>query len=251
MKNVLIRMKDILINLVYPPRCAVCDGVLFYPKARNCSTDGVCANCYGKLRYIREPICMKCGKEINDDEAEYCYDCENNQRSYIRGFPVFNYVPPVSEAVIAIKYHNRQEYAAFYGNEIVKVHGATFKRLGIEALVPVPVHENRLRKRGYNQAELIAEVISKGTGIRLDLNLIKRVSDTKPQKELDDVEREKNLHLAFARGDGVDTNRTVPESVLIVDDIYTTGATVEACTKVLLAMGVKRVYYTSICIGKV
>ena len=255
-------VKDIL----FPPRCAVCDKVI--PPGKK----GICDPCRHRLSYVCGPRCMKCGKEIDDETEEYCGDCGMTKRSYEAGFPVFNYVPPLSDSISRLKYHGRQEYAGFYGREIASAFKETFIRLGVECLVPVPLHSRRMKKRGYNQAELIAEAVSKETGIPVNDKLIVRMKNTAPQKELDDKDREKNLLSAFRISDiylkermekGYNgghradnkyrgrNDRALPQVVLLVDDIYTTGATIEGCTKVLLAAGVKKVYYTSVAIGRV
>ena len=115
--------------------------------------------------------------------------------------------------------------------------------------MPVPLYKARLKKRGYNQAALLGSAIASATGIRLDDSLLVRTKNTAPQKELDDGEREKNLLSAFTVKDS--GTRTIPSAVLLVDDIYTTGATIEGCTTVLKRAGVRKVFYTSIAIGKV
>ena len=250
------KIKDIL----FPPRCAVCDKVV------PVSQGYVCENCRGKLEFLKQPVCYKCGKEIESDEEEYCRDCLKEQRSYIKGFPVFNYVPPVSDSIAMFKYSDRQEYALFYGEEIVKRHGDAFRKLGIDIIVPVPIHKKKYLKRGYNQAQLIAEVVGSRMGITVIDDLLIRSEETRPQKELGPDERAANLQKAFVQSDNCSSLYQILESkhrkdgvlsVLLVDDIYTTGATIEACTRALrrLDTGEKKiivdVYYTSVAIGKV
>ena len=235
-------MFDNLVDIIFPRRCAVCDDVLA-PGSK-----GICASCRPRLSYVSEPRCLKCGKEIEDPDEEYCGDCAKTKRSFEAGFPLFNYIPPLSDAITRLKYHGRQEYAEVYGREIAEAFGERFKRLKVECLVPVPLHKERLKKRGYNQAALIAKEIAAETGIPVNEKLLARDKKTAPQKELNDADREKNLAMAFSIQK--DCN-IIPETVLLVDDIYTTGSTCEGCTKVLLAAGVKKVYYTSVAIGAV
>ena len=112
--------------------------------------------------------------------------------------------------------------------------------------MPVPVHKSKLRDRGYNQAEVLSVELGRRLKLPVDTGLILRDAKTTPQKGLSNQEREENLKRAF-----ISSGKIVKyKSALIVDDIYTTGATVEACTRVLQSMGIKEVYYTSVCIGK-
>lgn len=225
---------------MFPPACICCGEILKRDRRY------ICRACENKISYLREPCCLKCGKEISDEDKEYCSDCENHQRSYDRGFPVMNYEEPIISSMTKFKYGGRKKYAVYYAKEIVKKYGSRFYELGIEALIPVPIHKDRLRKRGYNQAEILAEEMGKMLGIPVDSGIIKRAEKTLPQKELDNIRREENLKNAF----GYTGKKIKYKSVLIVDDIYTTGATVEACTRVLRAQDIKNIYYTSLCIGK-
>ena len=224
--------------MLFPARCAICDDVIA-PGERY-----ICKGCAGKMSFVTEPCCMKCGKEIGDEEEEYCDDCMKRERSFVRGFPLLNYKPPVSDAVARIKYGGREEYISFYAEMIYQKFGDTFKTLGLDGMIPVPINEKRMRKRGYNQAGLLAQALSERTGIPVINDTVVRVIDTQPQKELNDVERLKNLQDAFQ------VTKPVSGSYLLVDDIYTTGSTIEAITRKLHAAGAGDIYYTSICIGR-
>ena len=255
-----------LTDMIFPPRCALCDKVIIS------SEEHLCDECRKTLVYIKQPTCFKCGKEIDSSDDEYCYDCSRHQRSYVRGYPVFNYVPPISESLQMFKYSDRQEYAAFFGSEIVKRYGDTFRRIGVDVIIPVPVHKKKYLKRGYNQAGLIASEIGRRLGIMVVDDLLVRSEDTRPQKELNPDEREQNLLNAFSlNGRCAELGSLIGNienmctrgrlTLLLVDDIYTTGATVEGCTRTLKNMvktvdkisekTIVDVYYTSVAIGKV
>ena len=227
-----------LIDLFYPPRCAVCDTVLPF------GTSGACQRCLRILPYVEEPRCFRCGQTVEDEEEEYCSDCRRRRHLYQQAFPVLQYIPPVSDAVVAMKYRGRAEYADFYGRLMGEFFRETWKTLAPEALVPVPVHPHRLRKRGYNQAELLAKAMSKVTGIPVRADLLMRVEDTKAQKALSREDRSLNLRAAFQAGEG-----PMPRRLVLVDDIYTTGATADACTEALLRAGAERVYVATVCCG--
>lgn len=231
-----------IIDLLYPRRCPMCQDIV----PVNSIYENICESCHKILPYIGKNRCLKCGKQVGSEEIEYCEDCIRIPKSFRKGFPVFNYISPFDKGLAALKYHNKKEYASFYAKEIINAHGDTLKSLGIDLVVPVPVHKKKLKIRGYNQAELIAKPISQYLKVPMETNLLVRVSYTPPQKELNDIERIKNLKKAFL----CSQNELKLNSILIVDDIYTTGATIEACTRILMNTSVDNVYYTSVCAGR-
>lgn len=224
------------IDLLFPPRCAVCDGLI------TSEDKGICDKCRGSLSYVTGPRCFCCGKTVESEETEYCGDCRKRKHSFDRGFPLLHYVPPVSDAMAAMKYHGRAEYAAFYGSLLAECFGREWETLKIDCLIPVPVHKDKLKKRGYNQAELLAEALGEILQLPVDNRILIRGEDTRAQKKLSRDERFMNLRSAFQPG-----SVTPPETVLLVDDIYTTGATADACAEVLFKAGAERVYITTVC----
>lgn len=189
---------------------------------------------------------MKCGKTLEAKEEEYCMDCMVVPKSYKCGFPVFFYEEPLKAALYDFKYKNQRDYAIFFAECMDRYYGKIIKRLDIDGLVPVPLHPHKRKVRGYNQAQLLAEAFSKRTGIPVYKKQLLRVVETSPQKELDDKKRMKNLKNAFQ----LDVNAIKLKRVLLVDDIYTSGATIESCTEILLGAGTEEVYYISVAIGK-
>ena len=115
-----------------------------------------------------------------------------------------------------------------------------------DALIPVPIHSSRMRSRGYNQAELVARELSRHSGIPVNTKLIQRVKRTKPLKSLSHSERQNNLKRAFK----ILQNDVKLNTIVIIDDIYTTGSTIDAMTGVLNDAGVKNVYYMALTIGR-
>ena len=231
--------RDRVFDFIYPARCPVCDDVL--PAGMH----GICAGCHTYIQYIREPRCMRCGKPLEEDE-EFCGDCRDNRRSFESGRALFVYDGIMQESMARFKYSGRREYGAVYAEELYRHYGSWVKQTGAGMLVPVPVHPARYRRRGYNQAEIFANELSRLSGIPVDNRLLMRVKNTRPQKELDDKERVHNLNNAFQiMGDSVKYRR-----VLLTDDIYTTGTTIDECAGVLKAGGVSNVYFLTVCIGR-
>lgn len=149
----------------------------------------------------------------------------------------------------AVKYKNRREYLDFYARAIDFRYRKRVLRLDADVLVPVPIHPSRQRKRGYNQAEELAVRLSVLWQIPVDSRLLVRTKKTAPQRELNPAERLKNLKEAFRIHQKCGGRSELPHTVILVDDIYTTGSTMEACARVLKEAGVKRIYFVAVCIG--
>ena len=174
---------------------------------------------------------------------EFCPDCMRHPRAFEYGIALLNYDETARHSMAQIKYNNKREYLDFYGTALAARYGRTIRRMQADALVPVPIHATRKKTRGFNQAEILARVIGKKLGIPVMPEMLVRNKKTLPQKDLSAAERLKNLSGAFAAGE-------IPErirSVILVDDIYTTGSTIEACARALRASGISRVYFVVIC----
>lgn len=233
-------MKKIL-SLLYPHVCPFCG---------NIEVEKICKKCQKKLIYIQEPRCKKCGKPIGNVQKEYCRDCEERIKNGIcwfeEGRSLWVHRPPVSYSVYQFKFQNRRVYASFYAEEWQKYYGGIIRRWKIELLVPIPMTRKKERKRGYNQAYLLAKELSKDTGIPVAKNGLKRIRTTKAQKTLSKDQRKKNPAGSFRASEKMKW----PESVLIVDDIYTTGNTVNEAAKTLKNAGVRNVFFLTISIGQ-
>lgn len=232
-----------VINLLFPRRCPVCGDIVMPEGAL------ICPSCVTKLSPVRQPTCKKCGKEVFSDHIEYCLDCTRHPRSFEAAAALLNYNTAAQQSMAAIKYRNRREYLDFYAQAIAFRHGKWMAHIRAEALVPVPVHPARQRKRGFNQAEELANRLSRLTGIPVLSDFLIRTRKTAPQKELSPTERLNNLQQAFAVSSAYQHVHPIPSCVILVDDIYTTGSTAECCTRILKQAGVERVYLITICIG--
>lgn len=228
-----------LLDLLYPRRCVMCDGITDVPG------EFVCEKCRSRIIYIKEPYCMKCGKQLKKEEREYCGDCARVRHKYIQGTALYDY-GSMADSIFRFKYAGRMEYAGFYGKELYQKKGRWLSLIQPDALVPVPAHPARKRKRGYNQAELIARELSRCSGIPVNTKLIRRVVRTKPLKNLSSPERQNNLKRAFKMW----KNDVKLNTIVIIDDIYTTGSTVDAMARVLNEAGIRRIYFMTLTIGR-
>ena len=157
------------LDLLYPRRCPVCSEIVM-PKGNL-----ICPDCMEKLAFVRRPVCKCCGKEIVSLEAEYCFDCTRHPHSFDSGMALINYNDTASRSMALIKYHGRREYLDFYSEAMFRRFGPAIRRLSPDCIIPVPVHKSRLKKRGFNQAEIVAKVLSENTGIGMDAGAVKRI----------------------------------------------------------------------------
>jgi len=169
--------------------------------------------------------------------------------SFERNFAVWRYDKWMKKSIAGFKYEGRKEYVDFYIRHMAGCYGRQLLRYGVTVLVPVPISVKRRRYRGFNQAELLAEGLAKELGIGY-AKLIKRVRHTAPLSGLSPAERTRNLCDAFCWNEKEALKwEELPRTVALVDDIFTTGATMEACTGVLSERGISSVYGICICIG--
>lgn len=192
---------------------------------------------------------MCCGREISDESKEYCSRCDENRMSFERNFAVWRYDKWMKQSIAGFKYDGRKEYVDFYIRHMAGSYGRQLLKYGVTALVPVPISAKRRRYRGFNQAELLADGLAKELGIA-SARFIKRVRNTAPLSGLSPAERMRNLCDAFLWDEKEASKwKEMPHTVALVDDIFTTGATMEACTRVLSEHGISLIYGICICIG--
>lgn len=230
-------MREELIAAVFPRRCAICDKVIE-------ASANVCRECGTRVHPIRGATCMKCGKKLSDSERMYCYDCGRKLHHFDRGWAIFEY-EDVRKSLYRFKYAGRAEYGRFYAEAADMYLGEVLRSLHADAIIPVPIHRRRMRMRGYNQASVFAHEL----GVRIDVpvldDYIIRQKATIPLKKLGESERRNNLKKAFIIGPNVVKLSTI----IIIDDIYTTGATIDTISNVCREGGIKHIYFLTVAIG--
>lgn len=230
--------KRLILDALYPARCPVCNRILPDRKLR------VCPGCSGSLHPIRDDYCLKCGKPVPGSE-EYCSDCKNRKREFRQGRGVFLYNMQMKRSLLRYKYYGSREYGQYYAEEIYRYAGGQIKSWKPDILVPVPLTRRKKRSRGFNQAEDLAEKLGTLLQIPAACGLAVKIKETKSQKKLNAVERSGNLKDAFLITESVQGLK-----VLIVDDVYTTGSTVEMLAKCLKENGAAEVCFITLCIGQ-
>lgn len=234
-KNVRILRRGIL-QTIYPRRCPVCDDIV---RQRG---EKICLDCLGKLRLLTPPWCMRCGKKT--DGEEYCRDCREGKHLFERGRALYEY-DSAAESIYRFKYGGRREYAEFFGEQIADYLGDFIRALHPDGFVPIPLHRRRKAGRGYNQAALLAEEVGRRMDIPVYHHLLVRVRNTAPQKKLNREERQNNLKKAF----NIPENDVKLKTILVFDDIYTTGSTIDEAARALKAAGAERIYFVTLACG--
>ena len=187
---------------------------------------------------------MRCGKKLAE-EREYCGDCMHREHKYDRARTLYEY-RDVAPSIYRFKYSGRQEYGDFFGEEMARLLGDFIGRVRPDVIVPVPLYRGKLRKRGYNQAACLARALGRSLELPVDEKLVKRVSNTAPMKHLNPTERQNNLKKAFIIGRN---DVKLYDRIILVDDIYTTGTTLDEIAALLKEHGVSKVYCVTLACG--
>lgn len=238
MREKLTGLADMAGTLLYPVRCPVCDELVGTGPRR------MCPSCRQQVRYLSGPLCFQCGKKLSDCEAEFCGDCRRGRHLFTAGRALYEY-EDIAPALYRFKYGGRREYASFFGRELAQQLGDYIRSLAPDGLVPIPMYRGKQRRRGYNQAQLLAKALGRELGIPVYADLVVRNRDTKPLKELNCEERLNNLKKAF----NLAQNGVKLKTIILIDDIFTTGSTVDQVSAVFLAGGSRNIYYIALAIG--
>jgi ComF family protein len=230
---------------------------LLFPKGLGCPLCGrqgspgqICRVCLQMWADLAEGLvtCVRCGRfHPKEDGEKVCQECREEELPYIMARGVAPFEGSVRDAVHYFKFCGRRELAHPFGELMAVLTNQLFPVRIISAVVPIPLHLERLRERGYNQAVLLAEVIAKILKIPLQEDALLRVRETPSQTSLSRQQREENVKGAFIPGK--DASLLQGKKVLLVDDVYTTGATVKECCRVLAAAGVGEIYAVSLAAG--
>lgn len=221
-----------LLGLLFPSRCAGCQRV----------DELLCLTCRSEFQILALPLCMRCGKSIEtNSENEHCRDCRNRPPSYEACRSAFRFDGRLRDAMHAFKFGRRGEIAPTLVGEMVDVlerMSPEVEMWPIDAVVPVPLHPEREKERGFNQARLLAIPLSGTWQLPYLERALVRVVATRTQVGLNADERRENVRQAFV----ADRQTVSGQTLLLVDDVRTTGATLEACADALLEAGAASVY---------
>jgi ComF family protein len=223
-----------LLNLLFPPRCPSCREDVAAPGA-------LCGVCWKALSFIAAPMCAICGHpfEFSLGEQAECGECMRRKPAYAKARAVLRYDEHSSRPITGFKFSDRTVLAPMFGDWLARA-GAEFLPRA-DALVPVPLHWRRLLWRRYNQSALLAHAVSRKTGLTVLPDILTRRKRVKPQAGLTRRQRLINMRGVFA----VHPRRKASiagKRLVLIDDVITTGATLNHCAKALLKAGASEVY---------
>lgn len=225
-----------LINVCFPPVCMHCNAEI--PE----QDLWLCGSCYDKLSFMPEQHCPKCGYPTEESE---CSNCAENHYVFTQAKSVFMFDGPAKSLVHGLKYESFTRIAEWFANQMYKTVLNEMPLPELDYVTAIPLHRVKKRERGFNQSELIATALAKKLGKPYSDALIRRRDNTISQTLLNGVSRRKNMKNAFVPG----KLHPKGKSVLIIDDVFTTGTTVNEAAKILISQEAKTVYVLTACHG--
>ena len=233
--NLFAKAKALLLYVLFPNTCYACRRDLDLEQK-----EALCDGCLKQIKTVGNLYCLRCGKPLPDGGA-HCYQCRGSKArqfkcKIIRSAVLFG--PQVRSLVHAFKYAD-QSYLADFLAGIMHTHFSDYADLAeAELIIPVPLHLKKAKTRGYNQAELLALALGKKLELAVSCQSLKRVRNTTSQTKLGREGRLKNMSGAF---ECVEPQQIKGKVILLIDDVATTGATLECCAEALKKAGAKKV----------
>jgi ComF family protein len=228
------------LDWLYPPRCRFCR------EATQRAEDCFCAACLEEIRVIDCPVCTICGRPFLDTSGDdhLCGGCIARPPHFARARSWACYSTddgdehPLRSVLQRYKYGRKVSLGKPLGRLMAENCRGMFPVGAFDVIVPVPLHRKRLRWRGFNQSVVLAHEVGKEWSVPVDAFALTRARETPPQTQLHENERRKNMRRAFA----VSPRRSVADkAILLIDDVYTSGATVDECSRALLRGGAREV----------
>ncbi len=236
LSKALIGLGSSLVDLAFPPVCSGCSVGLEEGERI------VCEGCWSGVNLLSGPRCPKCGAALQDPVGE-CPCCSGRSYRFSRACVLTSYDESTQQLIHLLKYREKTSVGVRLGRMLAEAMATDPEFAEVDLIVPVPLHHSRARERGYNQSALIARGVGQTLNIRVDKRTLVRRKATRTQTELSAEERIDNVATAF----GVRRpERVAGLQLLLVDDVFTTGATVDACAAVLLDSGAKVVFVGAI-----
>lgn len=223
------------LDYIFPPYCLTCGSHEVYQTGYF-----ICKECFDSISFISHPFCLRCGKPFLTESVRdhLCGDCLIQEPYFNQVRALGKYEGTLEKIIHLFKYHQKFSLENIFELllENNQKNGVNF--YSYDLLIPVPLHVSRLRQRGFNQAVLLGKILHKKYQVPLQTTVLKRIVCTLPQVNLQVKERRDNVRNAFqVNGPGTVKNK----AILLLDDVYTTGATMNECARVLKKSGASQV----------
>ncbi|MFQ5598189.1 MAG: ComF family protein [Nitrospiria bacterium] len=237
-----------LLDIIYPSPCPYCQRRIRPDNSKNKSKNKTaldtvvpfCSVCWGKVRRLEGAQCPRCGAPFRSQTTlshspdHCCGDCRKDPPFFSRAITPYLYEGPLAKAIQLMKYQKRSQFAG----PLAALLFDALQSTEIDLVMAIPLHPKKLRAREFNQSLLLAKGISRRLKRPLAIDGIRRVRDTLPQVGLSKTKRIKNIHRAFCV---VDPHIIAGRSILLIDDVYTTGATLREGARILMKSGANNV----------
>ena len=226
------------LELIYPEKniCQICDT---YDESIN--DKYICNTCFSKLERIEEPVCRICNKSLrHNPDLTICNECARDSRSFEKSKSLFSYRGTVKRIIHDYKYCNKTYYYKLFSYLLIQYMKEN-RYINFDYITAVPLHKIKQRNRGFNQSGLLAKQIGKYFNIPY-IDTLKRNNNTEKQSNLSKYARQKNLQNVFDIANNKIPNLLDNADILMIDDIFTTGTTVDECSKILKQHGANRVF---------
>jgi ComF family protein len=220
-----------ILDLLCPPTCPIC-----HQEVETIHT--LCCSCYKQLNFITKPCCQICGRpfEYVSSENLICGSCLKQKPPFRLARSILEYDNFSKQLILSYKHGDRTNHIPLFLKFLNLVPSDLYKN--VDFIIPVPIHWTRRLKRRYNQAGLLGYALSKKVHIPLRTNILRRIKATASQGHLTPKERQRNIKNAFyVKNPKAVQNKTI----LIIDDVFTTGLTVNTCAKILRRAGAKEI----------
>ncbi|MBT3533543.1 MAG: ComF family protein [Rhodospirillaceae bacterium] len=223
----------VFLDALLPPQCLCCGAMVD-------RQGNLCAPCWTDMRFLESPCCRACGFPFPHDEGEdvLCAACSRRLPDFDRARAVLAYDEQSRSLMLRLKHADRLDGVPAFGQWLARAGAEFWHRADL--IIPVPLHRWRLIKRRYNQAALLCQALSRQTGVETRLQLLQRSRATVSQGGLSRIGRDRNVRGAFAVRSS-DRARLQGSHVVLIDDVFTTGATVSACARILKRNGASSV----------
>jgi ComF family protein len=230
------------IDIIYPPKCLICQKFLYKDGLNRDFEDPlICPSCFDGFIVITPPYCSVCGRpfESSIEDVHTCEGCLLKTPDYTKIMVPYLYDGSLMTAIHQFKYGGKSHMSPALAFLLMPFAERLLEEIDNGLIMPVPLHPKRLRERGFNQSLLLARHIAASLSIELDFLSLRRIKYTLPQAGLKKAERRKNVRRAFELRD---TKVVKGRHIILVDDVTTTGNTLNECARVLRKAGCKEVY---------